>query len=100
MQRDWGTFFREVFEKSPVIATCILVGLGLGGAYGLYCVQAVPENEGRMLFRILFYFVCGMGLVGAFIGLVLGVIVDYAFSLFRDEKAKKKKKKKRSRTTV
>lgn len=88
MPRDDDSFWIAIFRKSPLIASFMAIGGLIGFGIGFYYFGD-PERmvSLRLIACILFSFFCG----GAFIGLIVGAILDSLIGAVRGDDKKKKR---------
>jgi hypothetical protein len=82
-----GERLRNLYRAStPVVRTCLFAGTGMGLLLGLFLALGVPEGTGREAFlaqirlRSVLLTVVGMALLGALVGLAVGVALQLAFA--------------------
>ncbi|MFO0881746.1 MAG: hypothetical protein U0840_30990 [Gemmataceae bacterium] len=94
LQDGWSLLTDLARELSWILRIGLFGGLGLGLGVGIYLAGQISWEEARRGFiRLLILFVLGMGGLGAFLGLVLGVIVELIVGAFRrSEKPKPRKR--------
>jgi hypothetical protein len=93
--RSVPSFFSDIFGKSPILGVFMVLGLVLGGAYGIH-VTGRGWEEGFAL-RFLIFAVGAIAAGGCFLGMVLGIMVETIVMKIRGED---KKKKQRARKRV
>jgi hypothetical protein len=93
MQRDRESFIIDIMRKSPVIGTCMMLGLMAGISYGIFCT--VRGFEDGIGIRLLLMVVAAFALGGGFLGLIIGVFIDTILGIFRGEEDKKKKSRRK-----
>jgi len=98
--RNTGSLFADLWrELSWPLRLGLFGGLVAGLAYGIYLVSQEASEAWRTgWLRLLVLFILGLSVLGGFLGLVAGVILDFAIkAVLGERKPEMKKKKKRRR---
>jgi hypothetical protein len=74
VQRDWGSFFVDIFKKSPLVGSFLLFGVVAGAGMGLHWTWRGFE-EGVSV-RFLLLVILTIAIIGGIIGLAIGVMID------------------------
>ena len=95
--RNTGSLFADLWrELSWPLRLGLFGGMVAGLGYGMYLVsQEASEALRTGWLRILLLFILGLTVLGGFLGLVAGVILDLVIKAVRGERKSESKKKKR-----
>src|SRR5262245_7849800 len=95
MAHDSDSFWVSIFRKSPIIGTIMAIGTLVGLGAGLYFFLDPRLVSARLILCLIVS--CAFG--GMFVGLVIGVIIDSAVGVIRDDRPKRRRRKVTRRPT-
>ena len=92
-------FWGDLLRQYPVVGSIMLVGTVAGCIIGLVITSNLSQlRQPPIPTRVIALIVLGITIAGGFVGLVIGVIADSIFGVFRNEKKRpRRKRRKRNR---
>ncbi|HZZ81076.1 MAG TPA: hypothetical protein VFE62_21420 [Gemmataceae bacterium] len=84
------SFWIDIFKKSPLIASLMVLGGLIGLGMGIFWF-GMHTTTTRAEMRVIGGLIAGSSCGGVFVGLILGVVLDSVFGMFRDDKKKRRR---------